>query len=120
MELKHKTKFRICGNHPGKSTLLGDDKGDLTSIGTFNRKIQLIDDFTRVPISHSLYKIYEGNTVAYIIENPNDDNKLYYGEDKELKMITDPNALEPWVPFYKDSLGDLMIYYMAQMMRKEI
>ena len=105
VELRHKTKFRIGGNHPGKKTLIGDDKGDLTSSGTFNRKIQLIDDFSRVPISHSLYKIYEGNTVSYIIENPNDDNKLYYGEDKELKMITDPKALEPWVPFSKDSSG---------------
>jgi hypothetical protein len=105
VELKHKSKFRIGGNHPGKKTLNGDDKGDLTSSGTFNRKIQLIDDFSRVPISHSLYKIYEGNTVSYIIEKPSDENKLYYGENKELKMITDPKALEPWVPFSKDSDG---------------
>ena len=104
-ELKHKTKFRIGGNHPGKNMLEGDDKGDLTSNGTFNRKIQLIDDFSRVPISHSLYKIYEGNTVSYIIENPNDDNKLYSGKNEEVRMITDPKALEPWVPFSKDSDG---------------
>ena len=104
-ELKHKTKFRIGGNHPGKKMLEGDDKGDLTSNGTFNRKIQLIDDFSRVPISHSLYKIYEGNTVSYIIENPNDDNKLYSGKNEEVRMITDPKALEPWVPFSKDSDG---------------
>ena len=74
VELKYKTKFRIGGNHPGKNMLMGDDNGELTSSGTFNRIFFLIDDFSRVPKSHSLYKIYEGNTVSYIIENPNDDD----------------------------------------------
>ena len=65
----------------GKTTLNGDDKGDLASSKTFNRKIQLIDDFSRVQISHSIYKIYEGNAVSYIIEKPSDKNKLYFGDN---------------------------------------
>ena len=120
VELKHKIKFRIGGNHPGKTTLNGDDKGDLTLSGTFNRKIQLIDDFSRVPISHSLYKIYEGNAVSYIIEKPSDENKLYFGDNSELTMITDPKASEPWVQFQKIQTVDLMLYSIVQMMRKEI
>ena len=105
IELKHKIKFRVGGNHEGKKIMNGDDKGDLASNGIFNRKIQLIDDFSRVPISHSLYKIYEGNTVSYIIEKPSDDEVLYKGKNEDLKMITDPKALEPWVPFSKESDG---------------
>ena len=103
VELKHKIKFRIGENHPGKTTLNGDDKGDLTLSGIFIWKIQLIDDFSRVPISHSLYKIYEGNAVSYIIEKPSDENKLYFRDNSELAMITNPKALEPWVQFSKDS-----------------
>ena len=120
VELKHKIKFRIGGNHPGKTTLNGDDKGDLTLSGTFNRKIQLIDDFSRVPISNSLYKIYEGNAVSYIIEKPSDENKLYFGDNSELTMITEPKASEPWVQFQKIQTVDLMLYSIVQMMRKEI
>ena len=105
VELKHKIKFRVGGNHKGENIMNGDDKGDLTTSGTFNRKIQLIDDFSRVPISHSLYKIYEGKTVSYIIEKPIDDEALYNTKNEDLKMITDPKALEPWVPFSKETDG---------------
>ena len=65
----------------------------------------MIDDFSRVPISNSLYKIYESKTVSYIIEKPSDDETLYKGKNEDLKMITDPKALEPWVPFSKESGG---------------
>jgi hypothetical protein len=49
--------------------------------------------------------MYEGNTVSYIIENPNDDNILYFGKNEKLKMITDPNKLLPFIPLSKDSDG---------------
>ena len=49
--------------------------------------------------------MYEGNTVSYIIENPNDDELLYFGKNEKLKMITDPNKLVPFIPLSKDSDG---------------
>ena len=99
------SKFRVAGNHPGEKTMKGDDTGNLIHNGTFNRKIQMIDNFARVSISHSLTTIYEGKTISYFVEKPNDDNLLYYGKNEELKMITDPNDLAPFVPFSKDSDG---------------
>ena len=38
VELKHKIKFRVGGDHKGEEIMNGDDKGDLTSSGIFNRK----------------------------------------------------------------------------------
>ncbi len=49
--------------------------------------------------------MYEGNTVSFIIENPNDDEILYFGKNEKLKMITDPNKLLPFIPLSKDSDG---------------
>ena len=49
--------------------------------------------------------MYEGSTVSYIIENPNDDEILYFGKNEKLKMITDPNKLLPFIPLSKDSDG---------------
>ena len=97
--------FRVAGNHPGAQTIIGDDTGNLNNNGTFNRKIQMVDNFARNIISHSLNTIYEGKTISYFVEKPEDDNLLYYGEDKDLIMITDPKKLEPFVPFSKDSDG---------------
>ena len=59
----------------------------------------------RPPISHNLKSIYEGTTISYFVERPNDDDLLYFGENEELKMITDPKLLLPFVPFSKDSDG---------------
>ncbi len=97
--------FRVAGNHPGAQTIIGDDTGNLNNNGTFNRKIQMVDNFARNIISHSLNTIYEGKTISYFVEKPDDDNLLYYREDKDLIMITDPKKLEPFVPFSKDSDG---------------
>ena len=99
------SNFRVAGNHPGTQTIYGDDTGNLVGNATFNRKIQMIDNYARNIISHSLHDIYEGKTISYFVEKPTDDELLYYGKNEELKMITDPKLLLPFVPFSKDSDG---------------
>ena len=99
------SNFRVAGNHPGQQTIYGDDSGKLVNNATFNRQIQMIDNYKRTIISHSLNSIYEGKTISYFVEKPNDDDLLYYGKNEELKMITDPALLKPFVPFSKDSDG---------------
>ena len=99
------SNFRVAGNHPGTQTIIGDDSGQLINNGTFNRKIQMIDNYARNIISHSLNTIYEGKTISYFVEKPNDNDLLYYGKNEELNMITDPKILLPFVPFSKDSDG---------------
>ena len=91
--------------HPGMKTIFGDDTGILKEPSTFNRKIQMIDNYARNIISHSLNTIYEGKTVAYCVEKPFNDDLLYSGKNEDLKMITDPKKLWPFVPFSKDSEG---------------
>ena len=49
--------------------------------------------------------IYEGKTISFCVEKPEDDDLLYYGKNEDLTMITDPVELEPFVPFSKDSDG---------------
>ena len=98
--------FRVAGNHPGQKIINGDNSGELKNNGTFNRKIEMIDDkYERNSISKHLYSFYEGKTISYFVEKPKDDDLLYYGENKELKMITDPKLLYPFIPFSKDSDG---------------
>ena len=65
----------------------------------------MVDNYARNIISHSLNSIYEGKIIYYFVEKPKDDDLLYYGQNDELKMITDPNLLKPFVPFSKDSDG---------------
>ena len=79
----------------------GDDSGKLENKSTFNRKKMN----ERPNISHSLSSIYEGKTVSYFVEKPEDDDLLYYGRNEDLAMITEPNLLEPFIPFSKDSDG---------------
>jgi hypothetical protein len=102
-ELFPNVNFRVAGNHPGTQTINGDDSGILKDPGTFNRKIQMIDKYARNSISHSLNSIYEGKTISYCVEKPEDDDLLYYGKNEELTMITDPSKLLPFVPFSKVS-----------------
>ena len=97
--------FRVGGFHEGKQILKGVESGVLEEKGTFNRKVHVIDTYQRPLITHSLYEMYEGNTVSYIIENPNDDELLYFGKNEKLKMITEPNKLVPFIPLSKDSDG---------------
>ena len=104
-ELFPNANFRVAGNHPGMQTIFGDDSGKLIKKATFNRDIQMIDNYKRNIISHSLYSIYEGKTISYFVEKPEDDNLLYYGKNEDLNMITDPKKLLPFVPFSKDSDG---------------
>ena len=49
----------------------------------------MVDNYARNIISHSLNSIYEGKTISYFVETPKDDDLLYYGQNEELKMITD-------------------------------
>jgi len=104
-ELFPDSQFRIAGNHLGGKILYGDDTGYLNNNSTFNRKISFLNDFARQSISHSLISLYEGTTLSYFVENPNDDDLLYSGDNEELKMITDPKLLKPFFPFSKGSDG---------------
>jgi len=99
------SNFRVAGNHPGQQTINADESGILSDKGTFNKKIQMIDNFKRHIISQSLYTIYEGKTISYFVEKPCEEDLLYYGKNEELNMITDPKLLLPFVPFSKDSDG---------------
>jgi len=50
-ELFPEVKFRIGGNHKGGDILKGDDSGLLEKPKTFNRKIQIEDNYSRISIS---------------------------------------------------------------------
>ena len=52
-----------------------------------------------------MHYLYEGKTVSYICEDPNDDNKLYNKEDGYVIPINNPELLKPFVPFSRDSDG---------------
>ena len=105
-ELFPDSKFRIAGNHLGGKILYEDKTGHLNNNSTFNnKKISLFDRYNRAPISFNLNSIYEGTTISYFVEKPNDEDLLYFGNNEELKMITDPKLLIPFVPFSKDSDG---------------
>ena len=99
-------QFRVGGFHEGKKILKGIESGILKEKGTFNRKVNIINNkYERPLITHCLYQMYEGNTVSYIIENPKNDKILYFGKNEDLKMITDPKKLVPFIPLSKDSDG---------------
>ena len=104
-ELFPNSNFRVAGNHPGMQTIFGDDSGKLINNATFNRKIQMINNYDRNNISHSLNSIYEGKTISYCVEKPENDDLLYFGKNEDLIMITDPEKLKPFIPFSKDSDG---------------
>lgn len=103
---KDSIEFRVGGFHEGKKILKGNEEGNLKDKGTFNRKVNIINNqYERPVITHCLYEMYEGNTVSYIIENPKNDKILYFGKNDDLKMITDPKRLLPFIPLSKDSDG---------------
>ena len=68
-------------------------------------KILTTDNFQRQKITHNLFQIYEGNSFSYIIENLKNDEILYFGKNEKLKMIIDPNKLEPFILLSKDHDG---------------
>ena len=108
-ELEKKLKvsygFRVGGDHEGKKILKGVVYGDLKKNiekGTFNRNITFNDRYQRPSIVHNLFKMYEGNTVSFIIKNPDNDEILYFGKNQDLEMITDPEKIKPFIPLPKD------------------
>ena len=62
------SNFKVVGNHPGEKFIQGDDSGKLEKKSTFNRKIQIINNYAKNSIYHSLYSIYEGKTVSYLVK----------------------------------------------------
>ena len=99
------SKFRVSGNHPGEKIIKGDNSGELEKKSTFNRKIQRSGNYKRINISCNLYSIYEGKTVSYFVEKPDDDDILYHGKNEDLTMIENPDLLKLFIPFSKDSDG---------------
>jgi len=83
-----KSKFRVAGNHPGEKIIKGDNSGELEKKSTFNRKIQRSGNYKRINISCNLYSIYEGKTVSYFVEKPDDDDILYHGKNEDLTIQT--------------------------------
>ena len=103
--------FRVAGNHTGTKTINGDYSEKLVNNATFNRKIEMIDNYARNIISHSLNSIYEGKTISYFVEKPNNDDLLYYGQNEDLEMITDSKILDLFIPFSKDSDGGFNFFF---------
>ena len=112
-ELFPDSQFRIAGNHLGGKILYRDKTNQLNNNSTFIEKPLLVVNYARPPISHNLFSLYEGSTISYFVEKPNDDDLLYFGNNDELKMIKDPKLLLPFVPFSKDSDGGFnsALYY---------
>lgn len=62
------------------------------------------DKYGRASISNSLYSIYEGKTVLYFVEKPNDD-LLYHGKNEDFIHDKATYLLQSFIPFSKDSDG---------------
>ena len=91
-----KINFIIGGNHKGGNILIGNDDGDLSVNGTFNKKINVFNKYQRASIAHNLKEIYEGITVSYACQKIGSHFKPV--SVKEVK---------PFVPFSKDSEGGI-------------
>lgn len=52
-----------------------------------------------------MYSIYEGKTISYCVEKPENYDLLFFGKNEDLIMIADPEKLKPFIPFSKDSDG---------------
>lgn len=71
--LKISNSFRVGGLHEEKKILKGIECkkcGNLDN-GTFNKVITFDGKYQRQKIAHNLFRMYEGNTVSYIIEKQN-------------------------------------------------
>ena len=96
--------FIMDGDYIGKKEIIGDETGLLESPGLFNRKKNLykFNNIHRQPLSHNLYKIYEGITISSITKN----NKR--------KMDVKKNDIEPFIPFARDTEGGITsLLYLA-------
>ena len=92
-----KINIEIIDEHEGGGELTGiiTDKDKALTKGTFNKNIQLYNKHKRPSIGHNIYKLYEGETISYIINN----------QDK----------IKPFIPFAIDnSNGITSLFYCAE------
>lgn len=80
----------------------------------------MIDNFGRCNFSNNLFSFYEGKTISYFVEKPNDNDLLYFGTNEELNMITDPKKYGHLSPFLKILMEVLIQLFIHQMVMKEI
>ena len=92
-----KINIEIIDEHEGGGELTGiiTDKDKTLTKGTFNKNIQLYNKYKRPSIGHNIYKLYEGETISYIINNP--------------------DKIKPFIPFAVDnSNGITSLFYCAE------
>ena len=105
-----KLNFRIGGDFKGEKIIKGDESGELTSNGSFNRllKFSSLTDSDQPPIqrssiSHNLTEMYEGSTISYAI----DKNSLDYN-NKSPPCIRNFEEIKPFKVFAKGSDGGII------------
>ncbi|KAK8835984.1 hypothetical protein M9Y10_040181 [Tritrichomonas musculus] len=90
-----KTKLRLHGNHQGNKTLIGTEDKNLPNWGSFYHTSSIYG--TRSSLSHNLKKLFEGESLSYV------DN--------------DPDKYKPFIPFMRDSNGCICsLFYPADPM----
>ena len=95
-----KAKFKIGGNYEGGGIMKGIEVGELKP-GTFNKKINVIEQYQRPTIGHKLSEINEGLTVAY--------------------TDYDVEKLKPFIPFSRNKNGGVnAMFYIGEEGRGDI
>jgi hypothetical protein len=95
-----KAKFKIGGNYIGGGIMKGIEVGELKP-GTFNKKINVIEQYERPTIGHNLSEINEGITVAY--------------------TDYDIEKLKPFIPFSRNKNGGVnSMFYIGEEGRGDI
>ena len=95
-----KAKFRIGGNYKGGGELIGIESDNLNE-GTFNKKINVCNQYERPTIGHNLEKINEGITVSF----------AEYDKEK----------LKPFIPFSRNKIGGVnSMFYIGEEGRGDI
>ena len=105
-----KLNFRIGGDFKGEKTIKGDDSGELSSNGLFNRLLKFSSltntdqpPIQRSSISHNLTEMFEGSTISYAINK----NNLNY-ENKNPQPITNFEEIKPFKVFARGSEGGII------------
>ena len=92
-----KVKFKIEDEHKGEGYLygdLGDENGNIFKKGTFNKNLQKFKNLKRSSIGHELFTIFEGISISYI--------------------KNDPENIKPFIPFSIDNEGGISsLFYCA-------
>lgn len=109
-----KVNFRIGGDFVGEKIIKGDESGNLTGNGLFNRKLSFssITSNDQAPIqrsiiSHNLIEMYEGSTISYVTPKDNFDYN-----NKNLPIIVDQDIIKPFKAFSKGSNGgNISLFY---------